>query len=365
MICCAAISDAYQVEAQLLKTFVTVARMGSFSAAAVELGYTQAAVSQQIASLESDLKVSLLNRRPVTPTEAGARLLEHAEPILLRLDAARADVTRMTQAPAASLVVGATPLAGGSATLAVALAALREQMPRLDVTVRVGPRLHVATGVARGALDIGLLDGLTAPGDPLRELAPLTAVGITQIGVAVVLPEDHPLAARRSVRLTDLADARWIEAPDVAPPLAEIRRLAGVEGFRPAFRYGGTDTMSLISLAAAGHGLTLLPEPVLRMTGITAIAITAPRIAHRVELVHGTLRNASPAAELAAWLSQRPPGMPPGMLVGCCPFPSPHRGAQSAKPRGPCRCRGRSGRCRWPAGRRRLGGPIRGSSGPG
>src|SRR6202000_3200714 len=91
------ISDPYPVEAQLLRTFVTVARLGSFSGAAVELGYTQAAISQQIAALESDFKVPLRNRRPVSPTEAGARLLEHAEELLLRLDAARADVTRMTR----------------------------------------------------------------------------------------------------------------------------------------------------------------------------------------------------------------------------------------------------------------------------
>src|SRR5580698_8592674 len=118
MVSCTSISDAYRVEAQLLRTFVAVARLGSFSAAAAELGYTQAAVSQQIAALESDLKTRLLTRRPVTPTEPGARLLEHAEPILLRLDAARADVTRMTSAPTATLVVGVTPLAGATPALA-------------------------------------------------------------------------------------------------------------------------------------------------------------------------------------------------------------------------------------------------------
>src|ERR1700691_5937901 len=96
MISCLPISDAYPVEVQLLRTFVAVARLGSFSAAATELGYTQAAISQQIAALESDLRAALLTRRRVTPTEAGERLLEPAEPILLRLDAARADVTRMT-----------------------------------------------------------------------------------------------------------------------------------------------------------------------------------------------------------------------------------------------------------------------------
>jgi DNA-binding transcriptional LysR family regulator len=316
MVSCDSISNDYRVETQLLKTFATVARRGSFSAAAVELGYTQAAISQQIAALEYDLKVSLLNRRPVTPTEAGARLLEHAEPILLSLDAARADVTRMTRPPAATLVVGATPLAGGSPLLPLALSALRKRMPRLDVTVQVGSRDRVLTSVARGDLDVGLTDGLTAPGDPLPEFASLTAVGISQVGVAVVLANDHPLAGRSGLRLTDLADARWIAACDAAVPLAEIRRLAGVEGFRPAFHYDGSDTMSLIRLAAAGHGLALLPEASLPETGITAVRITAPRMVHRVELVHGTLRNGSPAAELAALLVPPVPTLVPPVPRG-------------------------------------------------
>jgi DNA-binding transcriptional LysR family regulator len=303
MVSCTSISDAYRVEAQLLRTFVAVARLGSFSAAAVELGYTQAAISQQIAALESDLKVPLLNRRPVSPTEAGGRLLEHAEELLLRLDAARADVTRMTLAPAAALVVGATPLAAGSPGLAPALAELRRRRPRVDVAVRVGPREHVLTAVARGEFDVGLADGLTAPGDPLREFASLTAVRISQTGVAIVLPVDHPLAGRAGLRLSDLADARWIEAPDVTSPLPEIRRLAGVDGFRPAFRYDGSDVMTLIRLAAAGHGLTLLPETALTAAGVTAVRVTSPRVVHRVELVHGTLREGSPAAELAALLA--------------------------------------------------------------
>ncbi|NUS10965.1 MAG: LysR family transcriptional regulator, partial [Streptomyces sp.] len=83
------------MDPHLLRTFVAVARHGSFSAAARELGYTQSAVSQHIAALEGDLGAVLLGRRPVAPTPAGARLLEHAEPLLLRLDAARADIARL------------------------------------------------------------------------------------------------------------------------------------------------------------------------------------------------------------------------------------------------------------------------------
>lgn len=281
---------------------MTVARLGSFSAAAAELQYTQAAVSQQVAALENDLKVPLLHRRPVTPTEAGARLLEHAEPILLRLDAARADVIRLTLAPAASLMAGITPLAGGTPMLAAALAALRQKMPRLDVTVRVAARTDVADGVARGELDIGLIDGLAAPGDSLPLPAPLSGVGVAEAEVVVVLPPNHPLAARPAVRLADLVDARWIEAPDVAPPLSDVRRVAGADGFRAALRYEGTDTLSLIALAAAGHGLTLLPAQVVAAGEEAAVRVAEPRLVHRVEIVHGTLREGSPAAVLASSL---------------------------------------------------------------
>lgn len=282
---------------------MAVARLGSFSAAAAELGYTQAAVSQQIAALENDLKTQLLNRRPVTTTEAGARLLEHAEPILLRMDAARTDITRMTKTPPATLIIGITPLAGATPAFGTALAQLRHQIPRLDIVVQTGPRQQLATAVARGELDLALTEGLSAPGDPLPEQAPLIAVGLSQEQLVVVLPHRHPLAERRSLRLRDLADARWIEADSVAP-LEEIRRHAGVEGFRAALRYTGTDVMSLIQLAATGHGLTLLPETVLRDRGIATVRVGTPRLCHRMELIHTALPKRSSAATLARLLSQ-------------------------------------------------------------
>jgi DNA-binding transcriptional LysR family regulator len=309
------------VDPHLLRTFVTVVRLSSFSAAAAELGYTQAAVSQQIAALESDLKAVLLNRRPVTPTEAGTRLLDHADQILFRLDAARADVSRMTQAPSATLVIGTTPLAaastgtptasgaGGAAAaasvtgvsrgVATALAGLRAQMPRVDITLRVGARRDVATWVARGECDIGLVDGLAASGDSLPVLGSLSAVGVAEAEVVLVLPLDHPLSGRASVRLIDLLDARWIDAPGVAPPLSDMRRVVRTEGFRPALTYEGTDTLSLIALAAAGHGLTLLPTTLAFPGEFASVRVTAPRIVHRVELIHGVLRDGSPAAKLA------------------------------------------------------------------
>ncbi|MYV92095.1 LysR family transcriptional regulator, partial [Streptomyces sp. SID1034] len=91
------------MDPHLLRSFVAVVERGSFSAAAQALGYTQSAVSQHIAALEADLGTPLLRRRPVGPTEAGERLMEHARPLLLRLEAARADLARLTRVRPARL----------------------------------------------------------------------------------------------------------------------------------------------------------------------------------------------------------------------------------------------------------------------
>ncbi|MEV8549079.1 LysR family transcriptional regulator [Streptomyces glaucescens] len=287
------------MDPHLLRTYVTVARLASFSAAARELGYTQSAVSQHIAALEQDLGAPLLTRRPVAPTAAGERLLEHAGPLLLRLDAARADVARIAAAPAPGLDLAACPTALAPRVLAA--------LPAAGVTLRALPRAEVPAAVATGVADLGLVDGLAAPSDPLRlpDVAPLTTEGVGEEPVCVLLPATHPLARRTGLRLDDLADARWLDAPDAALPLAQLRAAAGGHGFRPALRYEGTDVRGLTALAAAGHGLTLLPRTAAgSVPGAVAVPLVAPGVVHRTELVFGgSLRGA--AAALAEALRAR------------------------------------------------------------
>jgi DNA-binding transcriptional LysR family regulator len=291
------ISDTDVMDPHQLRTFVAVAGCGSFSAAAARLGYTQSAVSQQIAALEADLGTPVLHRRPVTPTEAGARLLDHAGPLLLRLDAARADVARAARAPSAHLALGASPLAAAEAAHAL------DAVPRLGLTVRVLARDAVVRGVATGAFDLGLVDGVAAPSDPLRlpDVAPLTAAAVAERELVVALPAGHPLARRPGLRLAELVDAGWVDAPDVAAPLPDLRAAAGYDGLRASMRYQGTDTATLLALIAAGHGLAVLPGPAVHGTDrVTGVPVTAPRLVHRTELVHGTITG--PAAILAAVL---------------------------------------------------------------
>jgi DNA-binding transcriptional LysR family regulator len=261
------------MDPRFLRTFVTVARVGSFSRAAAELGYTQSAVSQHIAVLEADLGTALLSRRPVAPTRAGERLLEHAEPILLRLDAARADVARVVGGPRRPLRIGATPLAVG-------FAVARVDAARAD-TVRVADRVAVARAVATGELDEGYVDGIAAVNDPLRlpELG-LLVDEVHEEPLAVAVASDHPLLGR-TVALEDLVDARWVDAPAVCAPLDELSALARADGFRAAVRYEGADVAGLLALVAAGRGLALLP----RRAVADALALSGPPLVHRTELV--------------------------------------------------------------------------------
>jgi DNA-binding transcriptional LysR family regulator len=269
------------VDPRFLRTFAAVVRLRSFSAAARELGYTQSAVSQHIAVLEADLGAALLHRRPVTPTEAGTRLLEHAGAILLRLDAARADVARAVAEAPGRLVVGATPLSAPIAARAVAAA--RRMRPPVAVAVRVADRDAIAVAVATGELDAAIVDGAAAPGDALA--LPETGVPVAafaQEPLAVAVAPGHALAGRAAVRLEDLVDARWIDAPTVCAPLDELAAIARAEGFKPALRYDGGDVAGLLALISAGHGLALLPRRVVHH----GVALRAPDLRHRTEMLH-------------------------------------------------------------------------------
>src|SRR5690349_3499158 len=103
-------NDWLGVELRHLAALEAVARTRSFGAAARELGYTQSAVSQQIAQLERIVGQKLFDRpggpRRVEPTEAGLQLLGHADAIVAQLDAARADMAALAEGAAGTLRVG-------------------------------------------------------------------------------------------------------------------------------------------------------------------------------------------------------------------------------------------------------------------
>jgi DNA-binding transcriptional LysR family regulator len=144
-----------------------VSRAGSFGRAARELGYTQSAVSQQIAQLERIVGQRLFNRpggpRRVEPTEAGLLLLRHADAIVAQLDAARADMAALAEGEAGTLRVGIYQSVGAR-LLPTLVRRFRAQWPRVSVRVR---EESAAADLLR-LLEHGELD-LTFAELPLRE----------------------------------------------------------------------------------------------------------------------------------------------------------------------------------------------------
>src|SRR5262245_45822880 len=136
------------MELRELRALLAVARTGSFTAAASDLGYTQSAVSQQIAQLETEVGLRLVERRPVRLTPPGERLAEHAARILLRVDVARSELVHLDAGTVVVRVV-ACPLAAPG-LLATALTGLRATRPALGVPVRTVDASDAVAEVAAG-----------------------------------------------------------------------------------------------------------------------------------------------------------------------------------------------------------------------
>jgi DNA-binding transcriptional LysR family regulator len=271
------------MELRDLRSFVTVVRTGSFTAAADELGYTQSAVSQQVAALEAELGRRLLERRPVRTTAAGAHLAEHAARILLRVDVAKSEVGQLAE-DSAELVLVTGPLGAGS-VLALGLRRFRTALPSAQLTVRVGGRSGAIAELASGEADVALIDGIGAPSTALTTFDAGLFVSslVSESALAVILPADHPLARRRTIDLDVMVDAPWVEAPEL---LARPQPLGATPGGPPPLRYEGHDVAGLLGLVAAGHGAALLPARVgAGVDGVTAVPLGRPQLIHRIELL--------------------------------------------------------------------------------
>jgi DNA-binding transcriptional LysR family regulator len=278
------ISNTYGMEIRDLRALLTVVQCGSFTAAARELGYTQPAISQQVAALELELGQPLVQRRPVRATPAGERLAEHAARILLRLDVARSELSSLGDG-SDEVRVGACPLAAPD-LLAAGLRDLRAANPRLRVTVRSADPRSAVADVASGAVDAALADGVTAPNEPLHlvDAGLLSSTAMAQTPLVVTLAAGHPLQGRPAIDLDVLADAPWVVAPALAGrgPAVPVSHIG----------YDGGDLPTLLALVAAGLGAALLPASAGPFPdGVIAIPLRRPRLVHRTELL--ALRTAT------------------------------------------------------------------------
>ncbi len=181
-----------------LATFARVAERGSFTAAAGEMGVTQAAVSQRIAALEKVLRTALFDRRRgrIVLTEAGHRLYEHARRILDLHDQARRELSGLRPTVSGDLPIAASSVPG-ECYLPALLSAFHAEHPRVHVRATISDSGTVIKDIAKGGATLGLI-GRRA------EKANLQTRWIGHDSLVLVVSAGHHWAARQTVSLDSL-----------------------------------------------------------------------------------------------------------------------------------------------------------------
>src|SRR4051812_38129112 len=156
---------------QRLRILREVVAHGSFSEAASALNYTQSAVSQAIATLETEAGVPLLerDRRGVRPTTAGERLNEHAARILTQLDAAEAELGAIAGVKGGELRMASFPTAGAT-LMPLAIASFRSAYPDVTLSLVEGEPEELIPRLREGEFDLGLIFEFEEKGAPATGL---------------------------------------------------------------------------------------------------------------------------------------------------------------------------------------------------
>ncbi len=293
-----------------LRVLREVAERGSLTAAAAPLGYTQSAVSRQIATLEKAAGAQLFERRPggVRLTPEGRTLLRHAVVALDELDAAARELQgRAAEGGAASLGYF---ISAGAVLVPRSVAALRRKNPDIEVTTREGTTPSLVRALRARTIDLALLSA-RIPYRPPDDLdPPLQLEALAEAKLLLAVPADDGLGKRKTVHIDELADQRWIASTSRAdePLLGVWPGMAG----RPRLVHSARDWLSKLNLVATGCGVTTVPALLAPSIpeGVRLIGVEGgPDERRRLILARLPEPAALPVTELAAILRQEAKGL--------------------------------------------------------
>ncbi|MBE8524674.1 LysR family transcriptional regulator [Amycolatopsis sp. H6(2020)] len=249
--------DFGDVSLVALRVFREVAERGTLTAAAAALGYTQSAVSRQIASLERVARTPVLDRRPdgVRLTAAGAVVLRRAIAVLDEIDAAGRELAGLP-AGAGTVRLGWFPSAG-AVLVPRAVAELRRTHPAVTVVTREGTTPVLVRALRAGTVDLAVLGSVPPFRPPDAETPALRLETLAERSLRLAVPAGHPLAGAGPVDVADLRGQRWI----AGPPSGEETLMGVWPGLdeRPEIAHTARDWLAKLNLVAAGCGLTTLP----------------------------------------------------------------------------------------------------------
>lgn len=246
------------IELRHLRYFIAVAEELHFGRAALRVGIAQPPLSQQIQRLEQLLGAQLFERtsRRVHLTDAGRALLAEARPLLTAANAA-VDAARR----AARGETGELRVAFAATVMFLALPRIirsfRDRYPVVHLDLREMPTGPQLTALVGGEIDIGFV----------REPSPNEALEIVTVmrePLRIAVNKSHPLAARPTLAVRDLADEPFVLFPEeLAPGLyAQVIGLCRQAGFSPKVIEESRELYTSVSLVEAGIGVSILPASV-------------------------------------------------------------------------------------------------------
>ncbi|TDB74741.1 LysR family transcriptional regulator [Micromonospora sp. KC723] len=239
---------------QVLRAVVT---SGSVTAAAAHLGYTPSAVSQQVAALEKEAEIALLERvgRGVRPTAAGRLLTRHAAIISQHLAEAETALADLRAGRTGRLTIRYFASVGPT-LLAPALARVRREHPGMAIDPKLTDPDDLLPQVERGHADLAIV--VRRPADEHHHGVRL--VHLLDDAYQAVLPTGHQLAAQRLIALADLAGEPWVGSEPPGPCLDPIIDACATAGFHPDFVARSEDYATAQGFVAAGLGVSMIPR---------------------------------------------------------------------------------------------------------
>lgn len=263
------------LDVRRLKVLCEVARSGSFSGAANALGYTQPAVSRQIATLEAETGTLLVRRVPqgVVLTDAGQLLVDRGTAILARLQDIELELQALAGLEGGSLRIASFASAAAS-IVPLAIARFRELYPEVELGVVIADPIDSLPKLRAGELDMAIshdpqgsypgddgclvVSGGDGPGD-------IELVHLFDDPMCVALPVGHPLADEFPLELSDFAGEPWMLATTTHCPDSRLfLRACHEAGFEPRIAFQNDDYPAILGFVAAGVGVALIPNMVAR-----------------------------------------------------------------------------------------------------
>jgi DNA-binding transcriptional LysR family regulator len=281
-----------------LRVLREIAELGSFSAAAESLYVSQSAISQGIAALEADVGTPLLLRLRTGPvlTDAGALLVAHGDAAIARLEQAERELEELSGMRAGELRIVSFPSA--SATIVTRASRIfQERFPDVHLTLDEAEPEDAVPGLRRGGSDIAIVFDFEI--DPIGPDRDLCLTRLLEEDMHLALPLTHPLAARKSIRLEELADDAWLCGNSESSCRRQTIGTCEQAGFRPDISYRSSDYTVMQALIAAGMGVTLLPDLalLLRNPGIAVVEVEPEPPVRRVWATTLQAGSRSSAAE--------------------------------------------------------------------